>query len=776
MLFENLSEEELARYEKFYFEEMCRVSTGDRHSFSVPLSQCEGLHFACMQDTVERLTEIDSGRLSALQWRNFVFALIDKSISPRSVYVQVFDELRSALPSIFIRSYVYVVFITIYGSGSMPFEGLRGETQRPRIEDFHTYEWNTNQNIVRVSPSKLSEIGVPPKKNKSNDSGDDEATESDDAQSSRHIDRVFLVSDPRAELQRIQDANSDVIDAVKAFTGNLGLITQTERSLLEVEAALEESSSRVLLKGPARSGKTIIAMSLLANDPRARMLLMNWYFYDALRDAFKVWARQDEEEIARLFSPSQELMEEIALREADLTILNACKDDQRILPALLEMWQTQFDVHSLPRWRKTEDVKLEWMIEGCQDKAPGDIVYVWQKSRKVIQLQVIDQLYDGGLARHRQIFSSHCFLSERPIGGLEGDIPGIPMKWVDVSSHLIALQKLIESESIAEVIAAQIKAISEAIDSSEQRFFHHDKRYSDGLWIYHGRKLISDDSTFICDEAQRLGVYGDLDECEWVRNRKGRTFLCGDNNQRLNKRGDKGITPIVEGLSFREFRLPDSVGIPREIELLVQAMLGERETPKAPKSFSIKLLHNDDLGLVASFEKDPSSKKHYAIPMSTGFYNRDYVPCILKSNEPTDKCTKDCEGKYCIHRFIRSLSPLSDPEWLPKRKDLGRSYKFFCAEAIMPNYALSAYELISREVESIYLKIPSRIGEEILHAQFDEDKITSWIKRHLYVLMTRATANLVINVEDRRLYETFKKTCEKSGLNCQVDANMLVHN
>ena len=102
------------------------------------------------------------------------------------------------------------------------------------------------------------------------------------------------MADPRAELQRIQDANSDVIDAVKAFTGNLGLVKQTSDMLDDVEAALRKPGARVLLEGPARSGKTIIAMSLLASDPSAKMLLMNWYFYDALRDAFKIWARQDE--------------------------------------------------------------------------------------------------------------------------------------------------------------------------------------------------------------------------------------------------------------------------------------------------------------------------------------------------------------------------------------------------------------------------------------------------------------------------------------------------
>lgn len=767
--FESLAEETLARYEKFYFEELCCVSTGDRRTFSIPLSQYKGLHFACIQDTVERLTEVESGRLSTLQWRNFVFAPIDKGVSPRNVYLKVFDDLQNVLPSIFIRSYVYVVFISVDGSGSLPFEGFGGGNRQPQTEDFHTYEWNTTQRIVRVSPSKLSEIGKPSKRNKGSNGADGDIDESDGKQSVKHVDRVFLVSNPGAELQRILDANSDVIDAVKAFMGNLGLKEQTENSLREVEKALNKPGARVLLEGPARSGKTIIAMSLLANDPSARMLLMNWYFYDALQDAFKVWAKQDEKEIARLFSPSQELLEEIALREADLVVLEACEEDPRILPMLLKMWDTEFDVRLLPRWKKAVDG--EWLIQGCEGKAQGDIVYVWKKSKNAVQLQVVEKIFDGGFARRSQVFPGYCFLSERPLGDLEKNVPGLPIKWADVPKHLNELQKLIASQSVAEAIAAQIKAISVAIDSSEQRFFHHDRRHQKGLWVDHDRKLISNNSTLVCDEAQRLGVYRGLDECEWVRGRKGRTFLCGDDNQRLNMIGDKGIASIVEGQHYQRFQLPKSVGIPEEIELLVLAMLGEGEPPKDPKSFKIKLLHDDDLGLVASFEKDPSGKKHYAIPMSTNFYRHGYVPHILKSPEPTSKCTEDCKGKYCLHRYIRSLSSISDPKWLPGRKDLSKSYKYLCAEAIMPSYALSAYELISREVESIYLKIPQQIGEEMLHAPIKGDGTLSWIKKHLYVLMTRATKNLVINVEDERLYESFRRTCEEAGFDCQVDVS-----
>ena len=55
----------------------------------------------------------------------------------------------------------------------------------------------------------------------------------------------------------------------------------------------------------------------------------------------------------------------------------------------------------------------------------------------------------------------------------------------------------------------------------------------------------------------------------------------------------------------------------------------------------------------------------------------------------------------------------------------------------MPNYILSAYELISREVESLYVHIPKFKKMEPQH----ED----WYRKHLYVLFTRPTSRLVVN-------------------------------
>lgn len=281
--------------------------------------------------------------------------------------------------------------------------------------------------------------------------------------------------------------------------------------------------------------------------------------------------------------------------------------------------------------------------------------------------------------------------------------------------------------------------------------------------------LFANSDIVLCDEAQRLGNYSDFDEAAALASHPSQVFLCGDDYQKLNRRGDLGIQRVYEGSreEFRTFELPESVGIPPEIGVLVKSLLGEGAPPLVNCDFCIKLIYDSDKTLVSEFEEDSSFKKHFALPANYYFYPRGYMPGIRRSSEPTRECDSSC-GPYCEHRFIPMLSPVLDPvgTFQTPRKDLSQSFKFFCAEQIMPNYALSAYELISREVESLYLKIPKRIGPQVLRASFsDDDHIESWIKRHLYVLMTRPTANLVINIEDKDLYSHFVLVCKEASAN-----------
>ena len=729
--FEDIDPSLLLQYERIFFEDICGLDTVGRSSFSVPLPEpLERIHFACVQDTVERLTADWGGRLSKFQWRNCLFVPIDRRTRLNDVYEEVYETLRDEHPSLFIRSYVYVVFIRVYGASSL---GLEVAARPASKDDLQVYAWNTNYEIKLQGKTDLFNL--------QNNQGVDASS------------KVFVVSDPESELRRIQDANSDVIDAARAYLGELDLISQTREKLEEVEADLSSApGAGVLLEGPARSGKTIIAMSLLASHPNSKMLLMNWYFYDALQDAFKIWGKLDENRIRRLFSTSERTLELVRRKSAEVDELERFRDEPQLLER--EILMRQLPAHRIadcPRWRDFGNEQVaDWRVTGIRlDRTKkGDYVPVYKSGRRELNLVRITKIHlESCSASAKYAYPEDRRELHSRVAGDEGENTA-------ELQRLLGIRDVIARSEVDELIARTIKEIAAALSEGGQRFFHHHRKHREGLWVDGGHILIPDTDMLICDEAQRLGNYGGLDEVEELTKRAGSLFLCGDDCQKLNIKGDLGIGPLIEsGRSLSLHSLPESVGIPEEVSVLVRSLLGEGHVQPLRSDFEVALV-KDDAALISSFEEDPSSKKHYAIPSSTGFYPYGYRPGIKKAAGPTPACGKGCD-EYCMHRFIPMLP-----------RDISEGgYKFFCSEAIMPSYALSAYELISREVESIYLKIPRAIGADMLSVPLESgDERNSWIKRHLYVLMTRATHRLVIEVENTKLYEHFKKVMMQVGV------------
>jgi len=356
-------------------------------------------------------------------------------------------------------------------------------------------------------------------------------------------------------------------------------------------------------------------------------------------------------------------------------------------------------------------------------------------------------------------------------------VSGIPDFTIDQdqTARLLEYKRQIEAGRGAQYIAKILKDISDALHNSTQRFFHHDiaDDKTEGCWIERGNPTfcrISDQDLVICDEVQRLGVIPKLlssfggppkiigdrfDETIAIFRSSKKSFFCGDDFQMLNPIYDKGIGAIRQLAAqtprkpITRLELPDSIGVPAEVGELIKYLLNEHRIPERSSGFEILLLHDDDIRFVGLFEADNSMKKHYAIPNNHGFYSNEPdepdEPYILRTTTRTRDCTSECAAD-CEHRRIPMLT-----------EELRLKFKFFCSEAIMPHFALSAYELISREVESVYLKIPAEIGLSVVTRpiahELDTASRESWKKQHLYVLMTRATMKLVINIEDKDLYE-----------------------
>ena len=750
MRYEKIDPKLLVRYQKLFFGEICLIPLDEREQYSVPLPGMTNAHFACVQDKVERLIE-ETGKLSTFQWRSCIFVAVDKAVKINEIYQEVYDDLRKFDPSLFIRSYVYVVFIKVQARNEqIPGFDFDPESMHISKDDLQIYAWNTNYDIKLQGKTDLFNLRSVEQRNEGSFSPVE--------------NKVFIINNPAQELKRIHDANSDVIDAARAYLGDLDLISQTSTMLNDIKEALESSeSARVLLEGPARSGKTIIALSLLAAFPNAKMLLMNWYFYDALYDAFKVWGKLDEGEIKRLFYPDRNMLRLVREKNYERKQLSFYKDNPEVLD--IEIMMREWPKNSLegcPHWFNagTQD-NPDFRINNITKKNQEDVVFAIARNGSMDVVRIEEVFPENQSAKAEHVYKydgkeKHCRLLDKE------------------DENKAALETLkrfkdILDKGIAEsYITNLVQEISKALSSSKQRFFHHDRRNSEGLWIDENEIIIPNSDLLICDEAQRLGNYNGLNEADVISERKGRLFLCGDDFQKLNQRGDLGIEKVKESSAspYIYYELPDSVGIPAEIGEFVKGILGCGPIPKLRSSFNIKVLFKNDPGLVDLFKRDPSYKKHFALPVSSGFYPSKYVPGIYRSYQTTEECSSKCDD-FCSHRFIPMLSPLSDPRFEKngKRKDLSRDYKFFCAEQIMPNYALSAYELISREVESLYLKIPWHITRSIIDVPIDDDSLKeSWIKRHLYVLMTRPTAQLVVNVEDKSLFEHFCDICARAGV------------
>jgi hypothetical protein len=759
--FESIDEDARKTYERFFFERICSMNVSERQDFTVPLPQVDGLNFTSVQDTVERLTTL-SGRLSTFQWRNCIFAPIRKSVRPNDIYEEIFSNLKTKVPSLFVRSYVYLIFIKVEPDDSPTLDfgnDIQASTKSPSFDDFQIYYWNTKYE-VRLGRKKnlFGDSGT--NKTQSDAKPDTVLVEDDAEELEASPEKLFIVENPEHELQRIQDANSDIIDAFKAFNNTLPLVEQTKHYLDKITHELDSNSSaRILAEGPARSGKTVLAMSFLAKYPKSKMLLMNWYFYDALIDAFKIWGELSKDEIEELFSmpgvtkeivdSSRGKLNEFRIYQSNPTLLDVslrAMEAFRHNPNNMPGWAPYTKEHPTPRGEKID----EWRVKRITRSNVGDLVPVIVVNKKddpyVMEFVEVMKRHDNGSTSVKRVNGAPKFTIDKQ---------DLSQECKSHKKRLLEYKSCIENGQGRHYIAELLKEIADALHDSAQKFFHHNLDQPEGCWVVRGNPTtcnITEQDLIICDEVQRLGLIpkfqnrDEFDEVEAILENSKRSFLCGDDFQMLNPIYDQGIGAIEQmaGEDITTLKIPDSIGVPAEVGELIKYLLDEHCIPERRTGFEIQLLYRDDIRFVELFEADGSTKKHYSIPINYGWYQSD--PYILRTNSKTDKCTDECTP-CCEHKRISMLT-----------EQLRERFKFFCSEAVMPNFALSAYELISREVESVYLKIPEEIGLDVVKRPMSleagtKQKDRNWKKQHLYVLMTRATMKLVINVEDKALYE-----------------------
>ncbi len=270
------------------------------------------------------------------------------------------------------------------------------------------------------------------------------------------------------------------------------------------------------------------------------------------------------------------------------------------------------------------------------------------------------------------------------------------------------------------------------------RIFHHDlKHKSNGCWVSGSisKHYKLDLSHLIVDEAQRLalveergiqyGVLSELDEINDIINCKNhaQTLFFGDNSQRLNPRYDQGFDAIKASIGdkdYREYYFSTPLGVPPEIIKNVRFLLGfDNSSPHPINQFSISI-QKDETKFIDSYLNDMQRKRHLVIPVIADELH---------------------DGITIGNHLFKNIKNKDNP------------FLLFDSD-VQNNYFLTAYSVISREIESVYLYLPKMIhlddDNQICISGYSDN---TFLINHLYTIMTRSTMNLYICCEDEKLGE-----------------------
>lgn len=708
-------------YIDYFFHKIVGFKTQETKTMKIGQSDDEYLSIA--MDRIDRLTK-PRGQLRKRVWSNVYFIFNSNDVNPSVVYRDKISSIKKNYPFLFIRSYFYLVFINTYKDHQslMSFDDL-GTTLS--TSDFKIWFFNSNYEIKEES-RRSNIFGV---------------------SENRSIDDIMYLANPESELQRMSSSNSDAIDCVKAFTGDLELLEQTSSMLETIRDDLTHNPhAKILVEGPARSGKTIIAATILGEYKDSKFLLMNYYFYQAIIDGFHALSGWSNEEIKSLIG-NDELDVLVELKDKFPKTLMAI--DKNL--AFLINENT-----SIKKLKKTNGSKTrKWLLDNIVD---------FLDSYKKLGYDEADfPLIKGLNSLKENINKENSEVAELQNFEL------IKLK-IDINKNL--------DGTLSSLIALQnriVSSIEDLIENSRQKFFHHNinknisSKVTSGCWIERGNPTTSKMWTknykpnlIICDEVQRLGlipkysddtrvIYDEFNEIDQLLNNSNQSFFVGDDFQMLNSKYDQGITKVIEEASninqtVSRHRLPDSVGVPPEIGILMKFLTDPNtelmkhvvDNWNSEKDYEIIFIDNNFDELIRIFDEDVSNKKHLSVPLDYSWFSYYY---------PNSKVRR--VFKLSTKHRKKPIIALKDHE----EENFAYRFPYFCNEEVMPNYFLSAYELISREVESFYVHIPIFPMEKHIY--------NNWFRKHLYVLFTRPTLKLIVNCESHRYIEHFKELIKK---------------
>ena len=109
-----------------------------------------------------------------------------------------------------------------------------------------------------------------------------------------YLVNYYSVKNITNEIILMKQRSVDIFDCVNAYFGELEIYNVTQEKLDSIYDNIDECINNelkfrnILIEGPARSGKTVIAMQLLNRYKEFKFLIMNYHFYSSLKEAFKI--------------------------------------------------------------------------------------------------------------------------------------------------------------------------------------------------------------------------------------------------------------------------------------------------------------------------------------------------------------------------------------------------------------------------------------------------------------------------------------------------------
>ena len=234
-------------------------------------------------------------------------------------------------------------------------------------------------------------------------------------------------------------------------------------------------------------------------------------------------------------------------------------------------------------------------------------------------------------------------------------------------------------------------------------------------------QMFESSEILVVDEAQRLSE-NQIDNIV-LKNQNNINLFLGDNLQKINKKYDKGISVIKKKITekgnyYTQLYFDYSIGLSSNVLYSIKYLLFNN-IPLGSQNinnYEINLFNNVN-DFTSKYNNDSTFKKHMAT-IYMGF--NDYNTTI--------------EG------FSR---------W---HKDKLSTYHYYLDKDVKESVMLTTYEVISRELDSIYIYLPETVyadenGLHYLHEGNDE-----YLLNQIYVLMTRAKGCINVFCENISAY------------------------